>query len=349
MKMGRWLCVSLLPMMVASGDAPIAAQPSLTIGGVRLERVQHVESLLPDTGHSGFGSLLFNVDGTLARDAKGMTWLYTTTLFEPPNDGRRDWYGKWVSYARPFDPGTLASGDRTLALGLAAGERWAVIHHAIRVDPGLYIVFYSANGAVKAATSTRPDGPFTSIPGFELAVTELWEKEGGVADSLESCGGHVTIEHTDKTFVFWLLYDSYHVDATRGDLGWAKLRLEKRDGRLTLVEKHPSNPLKLRPEGYLAARAGGTAAGDVRFNGLYTLFYYTRPSRTTINLAAALSPDPLFQQIVHRGDFDGPLGTEVVIEKFQAYARGTRLHVMYENQLASGRWGTGIRVYDKRN
>jgi hypothetical protein len=81
MKMGRWLCVSLLPMMVTSGDAPVAAQPSLTIGGVRLERVQYVESLLPDIGHSGFGSLLFNVDGTLARDAKGMTWLYTTTLF----------------------------------------------------------------------------------------------------------------------------------------------------------------------------------------------------------------------------------------------------------------------------
>jgi hypothetical protein len=105
----------------------------------------------------------------------------------------------------------------------------------------------------------------------------------------------------------------------------------------------------VRPEGYLAARAGGIAAGDVRFNGLYTLFYYTRPSRTVINLAAALSPDPLFQQIVHRGDSDGPLGIEVVIEKFQAYTPGTRLHIMYENQLASGRWGTGIRVYDKRN
>ena len=175
-----------------------------------------------------------------------------------------------------MNPGTLASGDRTLALGLAAGERWAVIHHAIRVDPGLYIVFYSANGAVSRGIDA-PDGPFTSIPGFELAVTELWEKEGGVADSLESCGGHVTIEHTDKTFVFWLLYDSSRVDATHGD-PVGPTRAEKRDGRLTLVEKHPSNPLKLRPEGYLAARAGGTAAGDVRFNGLYTLFYSTRPA-----------------------------------------------------------------------
>ena len=39
-------------------------------------------------------------------------------------------------------------------------------------------------------------------------------------------------------------------------------------------------------------------------------------------------------------------GDEQVIEKFQSYMIDDLLHVIYENKLASGHWGTGIRLYE---
>ncbi len=323
------------------------AEPKpFSIGETTLKRIHHDENLLPDQGHSGFSSLLFDVDGNLVREDNGQAWLYTTGLFEAPTGGKRDWYGKWVSHVRTFNPKTLVSGEKKWALGLADGEGWAVIHHAIKVDNDLYLVFYSTNVGVRAAVSTRPDAVFTAIPDFQLTVTEPWEDAGGEKDSLESCGGHVKIKNSQNVFEFYLIYDSYHVDATRGELGWAKLSLDKGSRKITLLEKHPGNPLDLRPENYIAARAGGNVAADVRLDGLHTFFYYTRPNRNIIMLAAALSPDPLFQNITHRVEFDTPLGSEVVIEKFEAYTLGNVLHIIYENKLSSGHWGTGIRLYE---
>jgi hypothetical protein len=316
-----------------------------TIGDVQLQRIHHDENLLPDREHAGFSSLLFDTDGKLVLFDGDKTWLYTTGLFEAPTGGQRDWYGKWVSHVREFDARTFVTGEKHVALGLAGEDQWAVIHHAIKVSDDLYVIFYSTNGGVRAAVSDRPDGMFEAIPDFQITVTDRWEEEGGEKDSLESTGGHVKIEESDDAFVFWLLYDSYHVDVTRGDLGWAKVRVDKRTRDVELLEKHAENPLDVRPDNYIAARAGGNLASDILLDGKHTLFYYTRPNRNIIMLAVALSSDPLFQDITHRVEFDTPLGNEEVIEKFEAYMLDDVLHIIYENKLKSGHWGTGIRLY----
>jgi hypothetical protein len=324
-----------------------AQEPQIfTIGDEQLQRIHHDENLLPDREHAGFGSLLFDADGKLVVHDGNKTWLYTTGLFEAPTGGQRDWYGKWVSHVREFDTESLTSGEKKVVLGLADGDQWAVIHHVVKASDDLYIAFYSTNLGVRAAVSDRPDGMFQAVPDFQITVTEPWEEEGGEEDSLESTGGHVKIEESNDHLSFWLMYDSYHVDETRGDLGWAKVRVDKQTKNVELLEKHPDNPLALRPENYIAARAGGNVASDVRLDGKYTLFYYTRPNRNIIMLAAALSSDPLFQDITDRIEFDTPLGTEAVIEKFQAYMLDNILYIIYENKLDSGHWGTGIRLYE---
>jgi hypothetical protein len=65
-------------------------------------------------------------------------------------------------------------------------------------------------------------------------------------------------------------------------------------------------------------------------------------------LTAALGSDPLFQHITNIVEIEPPLGDEKVIEKFESYMLGNELHIIYENQLASGHWGTGIRIYKIR-
>ena len=59
------------------------------------------------------------------------------------------------------------------------------------MSPNLFVAFYSANGAVRAASSETPDGIFKTVNDFKIEVTEAWEKEGGEIDSLESNGAHV--------------------------------------------------------------------------------------------------------------------------------------------------------------
>ncbi len=39
------------------------------------------------------------------------------------------------------------------------------------------------------------------------------------------------------------------------------------------------------------------------------------------------------------------LTNEKVIEKFESYMVDGELHIIYENNLQSGHWGTGLRVY----
>jgi hypothetical protein len=301
--------------------------------------------VLPDREHAGFGSLLYDEKGELVLHDGNKTWLYTTGLFEAPTGGRRDWYGKWISYVREFDVGTLASGKRKIALGLADADRWAVIHDVIRASENLFVAFYSANGRVRAAISNAPDFPFKAVQDFKIEVTDAWEKEGGKVDSLESNGAHVLIEETDHVLTLWLGYDSYHVDQTAGQLGWAKVRIDKKSGNVELVEKHPQNPLAMLPKKYIAARCGGNLATNIRLGDHYAFFYYSRQSKNKIMLTAALASDPLFQHITNIVEIEPPLGDEKVIEKFESYMFDNELHIIYENRLASGHWGTGIRIY----
>lgn len=340
-------CLVVIAMLLVSAVAIAGNEPKpFTIGDVQLQRIHHDENLLPDRGHAGFGSLLFDSNGKVALHDGNKTWLYTTGLFESPTGGQRDWYGKWVSHVREFDTKTLVSTEKQVALGLSGDDTWAVIHYAIKVNDDLYVVFYSTNVGVKAAVNDRPDGLFKTDPDFKLTVTEVWEDEGGEKDSLESTGGHVKIEESDDHMTFWLLYDSYHVDVTRGELGWAKVRVDKKTNKVELVKKHKDNPLPLLPDNYIAARSGGNA-GDVMLGGKHAFFYYTRPTRNIIMLSAALSSDPLFfQDVVGRVEIDTVLGTEKVIEKFEAYVLDNTLYIIYENKLATGHWGTGIRLYE---
>jgi hypothetical protein len=337
--------MSVVPAGAAS-DEP--AEPIPIVGNVRLERIHHNQMLLPDHGHAGFGSLLYDGKGELVLHDGNKTWLYTTGLFEAPTGGRRDWYGKWISYVREFDVKSLVSGKPKMVLGLADADRWAVIHDVVKVSENLFIAFYSANGTVRAAISNRPDGSFKAVQAFKIEVTEAWEKEGGEVNSLESNGGHVLVDETDHVLTLWLGYDSYHVDQLAGQLGWAKVRIDKTSGHIDLVEKYPLNPLGMLAANYIAARCGGNLATNIRIGGQHVFFYYSRPSKEKIMLTAALSSDPLFEHISKIVEIEPPLGDERVIEKFESYMFDNELHILYENRLASGHWGTGIRIYKIR-
>ena len=317
------------------------------IGNVQLQRVHNDENLLPDREHAGFGCLLYDSAGEIVLHEGDKTWLYTTGLFEAPTGGERDWYGKWVSHVREFNTRSLVSGEKKLTLGLAEGDQWAVIHNVIKVNDGFYVAFYSTNVGVRAAVADRPDGLFEAVPDFQLTVTDTWEDEGGQEDSLESNGGHVKIDESDDHLSLWLIYDSYHVDKTSGLLGWARIEIDKHSRDVELIEKHPNNPLNVLPrKSYIAARAGGNLPTDLRLDGKYVLFYYTRRNPHRMWLTAALSSDPLFQDVTDVVKFESPLGTEEVIEKFEAYMLDDVLHIIYENRLESGHWGTGIRLYE---
>jgi hypothetical protein len=312
---------------------------------VHLERIRFEQNLLPDRGDAGFGALLYGARGTVVMHAGHKTWLYTTGLSSPPPPGRRNWYGKWISYVRELDLDTLASGPSKIALDLGGKDRWAVIHDVIEVGPNLFVAFYSANGGVRAAVSERPDAAFDTVRDFEVVVTDAWERQGGREQSLESNGAHVLIGDSEAEATLWLGYDSYHVDRTAGQLGWAKIRIDKKSRDVQLLGKYPGNPLPMLGNGYIAARCGGNLATDIRLGGERAFFYYSRPDTQKIMLTVALSPDPLFGRVSRIVELEPPLGDEKVIEKFEAYMLDDELHIIYENKLSSGRWGTGMRVY----
>ena len=318
-------------------------------GEVHLELIRHDQNILPDREHAGFGALLYSAKGDLVLHAGDKTWLYTTGLYAAPAGGRRDWYGKWISHVREFNVKTLASGEKKIALGLADTDQWAVIHDVIKVSATLYVAFYSTNGGVRAAVSDKPDGPFAAVANFKIGVTDAWEKAGGESASLESNGAHVFVDESARVLTLWLGYDSYHVDKTAGQLGWAKVRIDKRRRSVQLVAKHPGNPLPMLPDNYIAARCGGNLAANIRLEDQHAFFYYTRPSKQKIMLTVALSPDPLFQAVTRIVELEPPLGDEKVIEKFESYVIGDHLHILYENNLVSGHWGTGILIYKMQN
>jgi hypothetical protein len=344
---GLLLLAVLYPLVLTgAGVAGDSATPgTATIADLQLIRIQHHQNILPDHVHSGFGSLLYDEHGELVLHNGKKTWLYTTTLSEAPNDGKRDWYGKWVSHVREFDVETYESGPTKVALGVAGEDRWAVIHDVLQVSDHLFVAFYSANGAIRAAVSRTPDGLFTSSRDFRIEVTDDWERSGGTVSSLESNGAHVLIEDSGSSVTLWLGYDSYHVDATAGQLGWAKVAIDKNALTVRFIEKHPQNPIHALPDGYIAARCGGNLSASFRLGGKHVLFYYSRPNKEKTMLTAALSDDALFQHITRLIEVEPPLGDEQVIEKFESYVIGNELHLIYENKLASGHWGTGMRVY----
>ncbi|MEX0923438.1 MAG: hypothetical protein WD489_00800 [Rhodovibrionaceae bacterium] len=295
---------------------------------------EHIEDLLGEA--QGFGSLLFDSEGrAIVED--GATWLYTT-LYED---------GRWTSWVRRFHLETRTASPARQVLGPEGEEDRAVLHHVMVAREGLIVGFYSNGRGLRAATAASPEEPFTPVRSFALDPVQGWETRGGVTDgwSLEANGAYLACTKSETELVFWEGYDSYRRSGRLGDLGWAQLSLNLGDGTLSLIERHPANPLPFRPEGWACARCGGNLASSLRIRNLYPFFYYLRPDARRISLALALSVDPLFQEVQELHLIGRPAGQEVLIEKFQSLGQEDKLSLFYESQFADGTWHTGLRTY----
>ncbi len=297
-----------------------------------LRLIEHRPDLLGGTAH-GFGCLLFDAAGRpVVRD--GRTWLYTT---RPTADG-------WESWVRSFDPIAMTAGEPTLCLVPPAGEARAVLHHVLALDEDLVVGFYSNGLGVGAAIARTPEGPFEVDPGFVFAPEVGWETRGQTSAgwSLEVNGAHVPC--ADGTS-FWLGYDSYRRDGRLGDLGWAKVAVERTRRRVVLLGRHPGNPLPFRRPHWRCARCGGNLASDLRIGGKRAFFYYLRGLDSEVMIGLALSDDPLFFRDCRLHIVDKVLGDEEVAEKFQVLPSDDGLILLYENRLRDGSWRTGLRRY----
>ena len=284
----------------------------------------------------GFGGFLFDTAGRLvAQD--GWTWLYTTRIVA----------GRWESWARRFRPETLEREAARLVLRPAADRDRAVLHHVIAVAPDFHVGFLCDGRGITAATAPAPEGDFTIDPDFALYPEVGWETRGGAVEgwSLESNGAVVPVSEDAGSVTFWQGYDSYRKEGGFGELGWARLRIDKVTRRITLEARHEGNPLKFLQDGAICARCGGNLDRDIRIGGKHAFFFYTRPTRRTLRIGLALSEDPLFFDGVEIEMFDDLMGDEQVAEKFEALQFGDQLHLFYESMLKDQSWRTGVRTY----
>ncbi len=284
----------------------------------------------------GFGGFLFDRSGGLV-SRNGVAWLYTTLMAA----------GKWESWVRPFDLTTLRAGPARCVLLPAAQHDRAVLHHIVAIADDFMVGFYCDGVGVSAGVATAPDADFVPDPGFVLKPEVGWETGGGSVEgwSLESNGAYVLCEDNPRETVFWQGYDSYRRNGRLGDLGWAKVRVDKRTRRVELLGRHPDNPLAFRKPEWLCARCGGNISSDVMIGTKRAFFYYFRPNLSEVFIGLALSDDALFFKNVDHFIVDGVLEQETVMEKFQAVQVDSELMVFYESRFADGSWRTGLRRY----
>lgn len=284
----------------------------------------------------GFGGFLFDTNGALVED-NGWSWFYTTLLVDD----------RWESWVRRFHVETLIWEPARLVLRPQEGRDRAVLHHIVAVSEELFVGFYCDGIGVSAAVASKPDGDFTHDEDFALYPEVGWETRGTMIEgwSLESNGAFVRCSEDETSVVFWQGYDSYRKDAGYGDLGWAKLRVDKRTRRVALLERHPDNPIKFRQPEWLCARCGGNLDSRLSIDGKHPFFFYMRPSRGDLRIGLALSGDPLFFDDVSVMPFDGLYGDEKVAEKFEAIAVGDQLLLFYESMMKDQTWRTGLRTY----
>jgi hypothetical protein len=323
-------------MFRTSSHAPVPVHAE-TGAESPLELIDHEEDLLGEA--HGFGCFLFDLEGRLVlRD--GMTWLYTTQL-------SRD---KWESWVRPFDLSSLSSGRPKRVLTPTSGEGRAVLHHVIAVADDLFVGFYCNGVGLGAAIAADPASEFASDTSFVFGPAVGWETRGGSTDgwSLEANGAHVLCEDTADATVFWQGYDSYREDGRLGDLGWAKIEVDKRRRRVTLLNRHHHNPLPFRRPDWCCVRCGGNLSSDIRIRGKRAYFYYIRPNTSEVLIGLTLSDDPLFMESGEHFIVDKVRGDEIVAEKFQALQQGDTLLLFYENRLKDDSWRTGLRRYRVR-
>jgi hypothetical protein len=320
-------------MAISSTQQPLAA--GLVIDpGSPLVLIDHNADVLGEA--HGFGGFLFDRAGRpIIED--GVTWLYTTQIIG----------GKWESWVRRFDLNTLRPGPARRVLLPSAGQDRAVLHHIVAIEDDFILGLYCDGVGISAGIANAPDADFVSDQTFALQPEIGWETRGGSAEvwSLESNGAYVLCEDTADETVFWQGYDSYRPDGRLGDLGWAKVRVDKSTRRVELLERHPDNPLAFRNPVWSCARCGGNLSSDVRIGGKRAFFYYLRPNISEMFIGLALSDDPLFIHDVSHYVVDTILDEETVAEKFQAIQSPDALLVFYENRLKDGSWRTGVRRY----
>jgi len=297
---------------------------------------EHVEDLLREP--HGFGSFLFDTSGEVIvhNDA---TWLYTTVLSGT----------KWESWVRPFAFKRMQAG---LARRVLAAEpddrRGAVLHHVIQIAPDFIVGFFSGGKSVQAAVAAGPDQPFQRDPSFKIDPVQGWETQGGPPEGwvLEVNGALVKIQEDPGRLLFWQGYDSYLATRLLGDLAWAKIMIDKKTRRISLIARHPSNPLPFRRPAWSCARCGGNLSSNVRIRGRYAFFYYFRPARAKdAYIALALCKDPLFQGPTDHFLVDRMRGREEVAEKFQAVPQGKELLLFSESRFQDQSWHTGVRRF----
>ncbi|MBA3518921.1 MAG: hypothetical protein H0T75_15070 [Rhizobiales bacterium] len=312
-----------------------AFTPALSVdSGSPLVLIEHIADILGEA--HGFGGFLFDRRGRLiVKD--GVTWLYTT----------RTSGGRWESWVRPFNPNTLQPGPARRVLLPSAGHDRAVLHHVVAIADDFIVGFFCDGVGVGAAIASAPDADFVHDPTFVLQPEIGWETRGGSVEgwSLESNGAYVLCEDTADETVFWQGYDSYRKDGRLGDLGWAKVRVDKKTRRVKLLGRHPDNPLAFRNPEWLCARCGGNLSSDVMIAGKRTFFFYLRPNTSEMFIGLALSDDPLFFQNVSHYIVDTILDEETVAEKFQAVQTDDELLIFYESRSTDGSWRTGLRCY----
>lgn len=319
--MRKAICILLFAVSILHADELI------DIGGVKLQRVLHLDQMTGANDH--FGALLFDGNGHLVKHGGNKTWLYCGAKEE-----------KWVSFVREFNLDTLKVKPRKKVLSTYKNDRWASVHLAVKVADDFFVLFYSTGKQVRAAVSKEPQGPFVTDPDFGIRPSQEWEKNC----SIESDCGFVKISEDANELRIWKLYDTLGKGST-GQNGWAEVRLNKKTRKVELVRKHPANPIKLLRPDYVAARTGGNIDSRIRFNDHHALFYLSKKTNRDYRIAVALSKDPLFQTISHNREIAGPLGNEGVIEKFQFYTHADHLFLIYENSNRHNDWRTSIRKY----
>ncbi len=163
--------------------------------------------------------------------------------------------------------------------------------------------------------------------------------------SLEANGALVVEDEDRDRIAIWAGYDSYHPLQRHGELGWIRLVIDKRDGRILAWRRHQGNPLPFLAADEICARCGGNLDSRLRIDGHHPFFYYARRNKESLSIKLALARDPLFQAPVWIGHFDDPLDEEEVVEKFQAFKRDNSLYLIYESRHTTGLWRTGLRRY----
>ena len=320
-------CIVTCPSTTSADD--LLADREFTLGGTKFSLVEHRDQLTGPNDH--LGSLLFDTSGRIVLHGNRVAWMYTGGLID----------GKWISFVREFELASMKPDTRSIILTPLADEKWSTIHLVIRVAADFHVAFYSTGSVVRAAVSERPHTGFAAAAGFEIAPSQDWER----GCSLESDPGFVPIHEDAEEFRMWILYDTLGPQ-NHGHNGWADVRIDKRRRTVSLMGKHPQNPLALRLANRATARTGGNIDSQFRLaNQHYLMAYLSKPDDRTYRLAFATSPDPLFQRIDENREVAGPLGEESVIEKFHWFVDNRELVMFYEYANPENDWRTAIRRY----